>query len=455
MTSKRILVVDDEPSVRFGLCDFLSSSGYEVEQADSCASADELFRAWRPNAALLDYRLPDGDALRMLGRMREIDATVPIIVLTGHASIDLAVAAMREGAEHFLTKPVELDALGVILARSLEHRRNRQKHFAGKSRDARQNLDPFRGASTAIRELAERARKIAASDSPVLIQGETGTGKSMLAAWMHQNGPRADEPFVDLNCAGLGRDLLESELFGHERGAFTGAVAAKQGLLEIAEGGTLFLDELGDMDLQVQPKLLKVLEEKRFRRVGDVRDRRINLRLIAATHQNLASLVRDGGFRSDLYFRVSTVPLWVPPLRERGDDVLLLAQDLLRRLSMDLGRGEMRLSQAAAQALRRYSWPGNVRELKNVIERAVLLGEGPELDVGDLLFDPLGSVTPRAESGSLLDLTLEQLEERQIRAVLDAERGNVRRTAERLGIPRSSLYQKMSRYRIAPARSER
>jgi DNA-binding NtrC family response regulator len=437
---KRILIVDDEASIRFGLRDFLEAQGYDVSEAESCAQAQDLFRASRPDAAIIDYRLNDGNAIDLLAHLKEIDPTVPLIVLTAHGSIDLAVQAVKEGAEHFLTKPIELPALLVILQRLLENRRIRRKQLAGSTRESRERVDPFFGSSKAVRDLAEQAKKILATESPILIQGETGTGKSVLAAWLHRHGPRGDEAFVDLNCAGLAREFLESELFGHEKGAFTGAVASKPGLLEVAHGGTVFLDEIGDLDPQVQPKLLKVLEEKRFRRMGEVRDREVDIALIAATHQDLGALVKEGKFRSDLYFRVSTIPLTVPALRERKEDIAMLANALLARFAADRGRAELKLAADAEEALRDYRWPGNIRELRNVLERAVLLSEGNTITRRQLRFDALAAAQP---GGDESHLTLQELERRHIERVLQAEQGKVEQAAKRLGIPRSSLYQKI------------
>lgn len=312
MTRTRILLVDDEPGIRLGMRGFLTAHGFDVDEATSLAEAQEAFRTTRPDVAVVDYRLTDGTALELLPRLKEIDASVPLVVLTGHGSIELAVQAVKEGAEQFLTKPVELAVLKVVLDRLVAQRRERQRLLAERSRASRGAVEPFVGSSAAIRALQAQAERIIESDSPVLITGETGSGKSVLARWLHEGGPRKDAPFVDLNCAALSKDLLDSELFGHEKGAFTGAVAAKQGLLEVADRGTLFLDEIGDMDSAVQPKLLKVLEEKRFRRLGDVRDRRVDVRLIAATHQDLGAAAREKRFRSDLYFRVSTLILHVP-----------------------------------------------------------------------------------------------------------------------------------------------
>ena len=442
---RRVLLVDDEPAVRFGVCDFLRGRGFAVEEAENCRQAEEAFRKSPPDVAIVDYSLPDGNALELLPRLKEADPSVPVLILTAHGSVDLAVRAIKEGAEQFLTKPVQLEALAVILARLIENQRNRQQQMARRSRLARELRDPFLGGSAAIRTLAAEARKVADSDSPVLIQGETGAGKGVLARWLHENGPRAEEAFVDLNCAGLSREFLETELFGHEKGAFTGATAAKPGLLEVAHRGTVFLDEIGDVDAQVQPKLLKVLEEKQFRRIGDVRDRRVDIRLLTATHQNLSELVREKRFRNDLYFRISTIPLTVPALRERAEDVPALAAQILEALAARWGHARITVAEDAAAALAGYAWPGNIRELRNVLERAVLLSGSSVLTRKDLRF---GAAEPAAAPYDL-DRTLIEVEKQHIERVLRAEGGRVEAAARRLGIPRSSLYQKIRRHGIA------
>ncbi|HSA92619.1 MAG TPA: sigma-54 dependent transcriptional regulator [Terriglobales bacterium] len=451
MAKYKILVVDDDEAIRFAVQDYLEAHGFDVAEAGNCRAAEDKFRGLRPEAALLDYSLPDGTALDLLPRLRAIDPNVPLIVLTAHGSIDLAVRAIKEGAEQFLTKPVELPAVLVVLQRALENQRNRQRQVAGKTRQAREAIDPFFGSSSAIRELAESASKVAASESPVLIRGETGTGKGVLARWLHANGPRSEEPFVDLNCAGLNRDFLETELFGHEKGAFTGAVSAKQGLLEVAHRGTIFLDEIGDVDLQVQPKLLKVLEEKSFRRLGEVRDRRVDIRLIAATHQDLAALGKEGRFRSDLYFRISTVPLRVPALRERKEDIPVLAEHLLQRLAADLSRPRLGLAPDAMDSLRTYSWPGNIRELRNVLERAALLSGESEIRRRDLYFEAASALPTTVADESAL--TLVELERRHIERVLAQEQGRVEQAARKLGIPRSTLYERIKKYGLASSKS--
>lgn len=443
------MVVDDESGVRFGIRDFLEQQGYEIEEAETCEDAQNLFRTSRPDIVIADYMLPDGTALDLLPRLKEIDAGIPLLVLTAHGSIDLAVRAIKEGAEQFLTKPLELSTLLVILQRLLQKQRNHNKQLASKSRQVRHAIDPFIGTSPAIRALAEQARKILSTESPVLILGETGSGKGVLARWLHQNSPRAEEAFVDLNCAGLSRELLETELFGHEKGAFTSAIASKQGLFEVAHRGTIFLDEVGDVDLQIQPKLLKVLEEQRFRRVGDVRDRQVDVRLIAATHQDVGQLVRDKRFRDDLYFRISTIPLSFPALRERVEDIPIIGQYLLNKVAADLGRGQMQLDDGSIQALKAYAWPGNVRELRNVIERAVLLSGAKDITLKDLQFDGHAQVgTPFLDSR----LTLLELEKQHIERVLQEESGRVEKAAKRLGIPRSSLYQKIKKHQISTSK---
>ena len=455
----KVLIVDDEPGIRFGVRDFLESEGFEVEEADSTAAAERLVREYHPDALVLDHMLPDGTALELLPRIREIDSTLPVVVLTGHATIDLAVRAVKEGADQFLAKPVELPALVVMLRRLLETQREKRRQAAGRARQAREAVDPFTGTSAAIRRLAEDARRLQASSSPILIEGETGSGKGVLARWLHRSGPRGDEPFVDMNCAGLSREFLETELFGHEKGAYTGAVNSKQGLLEVAHRGVVFLDEIGDLDPQVQPKLLKVLEEKRFRRLGEVRDRQVDVQLVAASHQSLPQLVQEKKFRSDLYFRISTIPLRVPALRERVEDIPILARQLLAGLSNDLGRRGLRLSPEAERALAAYSWPGNVRELRNVLERAALLCGRDVLEASDLRFENAGG--PAAPSALMpgfaptpgANLTLEELERAHIERVLSELGGRVTEASQRLGIPRSTLYQKIKRFGLTVPRT--
>src|SRR5579863_4983757 len=380
---RKVLLLDDDLDLRHAYASHLAANGFLVEEAGTVVEAIKSFEAVRPDVAILDFRLEDGTALDLLPKFKEVEPTTPVIVLTGYGSMELGVSLIKAGAEHCLAKPIESSALLLIVHKVLENSRNQQKQLANSTRRRRVVLNPFLGESVAIKRLAEAASKVANSQSPVLIQGETGTGKGVLATWLHENGPRADDPFVDLNCAGLTREFLESELFGHEKGAFTGAVNAKLGLLEVGHRGTIFLDEIGDIDPNVQPKLLKVVEEKKFRRMGDVRDRFIDIRLIAATHQDLQHLIQTKAFRGDLYFRISTVPLALPPLRERQDDIPAVAHSLLNRICSDMARPGAQLSEKAVERLRSYYWPGNIRELRNVLERALLFTDRPVLEPGD------------------------------------------------------------------------
>lgn len=447
MSKKQIVVGEDDRAVRSALSEFLQSIEYEVTEANSCESIREAFKTSCPDAAILDYSLPDGTALDLLPYLKQSYPSVPLILLTGNGTIQLAVKAIKDGAEQFLTKPVEMGAIAVVLERALKNQRNHQKQLAGRAREKRDNVDPFLGTSGAIRQVAEQAERVCCSHCPVLIAGETGTGKGVLARWLHDHSPRSEEPFVDLNCAGFGRELLETELFGHEVGAFTGAVQRKMGLLEVAQRGTVFLDEIGDMDLQVQPKLLKIVEEKRFRRLGDTHERQLDIRLIAASHEDLAQLVQQKKFRSDLYFRVNTVVIRVPPLRERLEDIPLLAQHFFQRVAIDLGRLHLTLSDHTLETLKAYPWPGNIRELKNVIERAVLLATGETIRPGDLHLEFHGKAPVNGDEPLL---TFREIQRLHIQKALTAERGNVGRAAARLEMTRSTLYNKMRTFGINP-----
>jgi DNA-binding NtrC family response regulator len=451
MARAKILVVDDDAAIRFAIRDFLELHGHAVEEAQSCAEAEAKYRADVFDAVTLDYALPDGNALELLPRLKAVDPGVPLILLTAHGSIELAVRSIQLGAEQFLVKPLDLPAFYLVLDRALENQRNRRRQVASATRERpRRELDLFMGESPAIRRLEEQARRAAATESPILIQGQTGTGKSELARWLHRNSSRASEALLELNCGGFTREFLETELFGHEKGAFTGAVASKVGLLEAAHRGTVFLDEIGDMDLQIQPKLLKALEEKRFRRLGEVQDRKVDFRMIAATHQNLEVLVQSRQFRADLFYRVSAVQLTMPALSDRAEDIPSLAQNLLSRLTEDWGRDPVRLAPSALGALQRHTWPGNIRELRNVLERALMGARSQQLESADLDF----AASPRSDPSlpAVSRMTLKELERYHITQVLAEEGGHVERAAKRLDIPRSTLYQKIKAFGLDPSR---
>lgn len=447
MNKANVLLMDDDPVILSTLSEFLRLEGYFVVQAGNLKSAYEALERSTPDVAVIDFDLPDGSALDFLAGLKNMNLALKCIVLTGHGSIDLAVRAIKEGAEQFLTKPVQFSVLMTALRSCLESQQNQRKQLARKMSRPRYDKNPFHGTSPAIRRLSQEVRKIVNTERPILIQGETGTGKGVLAQWIHKNGPRTEETLVDVNCAGLSRDLLESELFGYEKGAFTSAATSKQGLVEAAHKGILFLDELGEMDLMVQPKLLKVLEDNRFRRLGDVRERIVDIQIIAATNRNLMQSVREMKFREDLYFRISTFHLRIPPLRERAEDIPVIANILLHNLANDLAREQQELSPSAETLLKHYSWPGNIRELRNVLERVALTCDARIIEAQDLGLAHRTATPMSLENGESA-LTLAALERQHITRVLHEELGKVAQAAQRLGIPRSTLYQKLKVYGI-------
>jgi DNA-binding NtrC family response regulator len=354
----RVLVVEDDALMLEILAEGLGGEGFEVIRADALSKSYPEILKSSPNIILADFQLGEGTAFDLLAWLKARDIRIPLIVLTAHTSIDLAVEAVKNGAENFISKPINFEHLTTVLRRTLENFRERQKILAHKMVRARYERDPFLGKSPAILELSEVIERVSKTDNTVLIQGETGTGKGVLASWLHKIGSRSNEAFVELNCAGLSGELLESELFGHQKGAFTGAVMNKVGFMEAANHGTIFLDEIGDMDSQVQPKILKVVEEKQFYRLGDVHERKVDVRIIAATHRDLKKLVEEGEFREDLYFRISALHLRIPPLRERPEDIPVITDKLLEQISWDMKRGPLRISDNARLTFQRYSWPG-------------------------------------------------------------------------------------------------
>ena len=450
----RVLVVEDDVRVRFGMAAVMRAAGHEVLEVATCMDAVQVFRASEPHVVVTDLRLPDGSAIDLLPKLVATRPDVPVCIVTGYGTIDIAVAAVKLGAADFLTKPVDMDRLLAWVRRASAAAPRRASVPADPRR-----LPPF--GSAAMRQLEEQVNRMQQADCSVLILGETGTGKSVLARRIHDIGARAGGPFVDVNCAGLTREFVDSELFGHERGAFTGAHAQKVGLFEMASGGTLFLDEIGDIDLQVQPKVLKVLEEKRFRRMGDVRERVADVRLIAATHHDLFAAAAKGTFRSDLFYRINTVTLTVSPLRERPEDILPLSQAILAART---GEDAVTLAPDACQRLLDYHWPGNIRELKNVLERALIMRSGSVLRAADVHLD--GEITnpsiatrrtPTSSSKWLAvnasGATRDEIEREHISLALEAENGRVEAAAKRLGMPRSTLYQRLKAYGITVSRA--
>jgi two-component system response regulator HydG len=425
-----VLVVDDDRTVRETLADFFTTLGYATRTAASASEGRQAAAEHAPDVVLADLRLPDASGLVLLEALRADDPELGVIMLTGHADVATAVRAMQQGALDFLEKPVDLEALDAAVQRVAELVRLRREVSV-----LRAHHGDDRGAGLAddagpsLERLIELATRN--DDVPVLIVGETGTGKGHLARRIHERSARSTQPFVEVNGASLNATFLESELFGHERGAFTDAKQAKRGLLEVAGRGTLFLDEVGELAPEVQPKLLKVLEDRTFRRLGGVTELTSEARVLAATNQPLAEQVRDGRFRADLYYRLQVLTLVIPALRDRPEAIGSLATLLLPRGS--------RLSAAAQRALGRYSWPGNVRELKNTLWRAALLAEGAPIEPRHL---SLPQLSPAAPAGPL---TLAEAEQRTIAAALRATEGNKVRAAQLLGIARSTLLEKLKR----------
>jgi DNA-binding NtrC family response regulator len=372
----RILLVEDKDSLREMLRHALEREGHAVLEATNGPEAARALLQGQPDLVLSDLRLPDGDGFGVLRAAKEVDADIPVIVMTAFGRIEDAVTAMKEGALDFLAKPIDPDHLLLLVARALEQRRLVNENILLREELAiRRGAPLIVGDDPALRKVIGSVQRAAATDATVLIEGESGTGKELFARTLHALSQRADQPFVAINCAAIPETLLESELFGHEKGAFTGAVARKPGKFELAHRGTLFLDEIGDLPLSLQAKILRALEEKRFERLGGTASLQVDVRLVAATNRGLKAQVAQRRFREDLYFRLSVFPITVPPLRERREDISTLARFFVERFCRELKKKTLPLSPAALETLRSYAWPGNVRELQNCIERAVILAE--------------------------------------------------------------------------------
>jgi DNA-binding NtrC family response regulator len=447
------LVVDDEALIRTWLEAHLGDARYEVHVAATAAAARAVFHQALPDAALLDLRLPDGNGMDLLKEFLQADPDLTAIILSAHGDIGTAVDAVKLGAYHFLEKPPRLEELLNTLAKGLDARAL-SRTVSGLRRQAGWVVAGIEivGRSAAIQRVVNLVGKVAAGDSTVLVRGESGVGKELVAQAIHARSARAGFPFLAVNCTALPESLLESELFGHERGAFTDARERKPGLLELADRGTVLLDEIGDLPPGAQAKLLRFLETRMFKRVGGVRDIRVAARILASTNRDLERAVRQQTFRSDLFFRLNVVPIVIPPLRERPEDIEPLARHFVDQLAATLRRPARGISREALSMLRRYTWPGNVRELKNVLERAMILEEGAEILPAHLP-DELrpGRRLPDLEEGFTLPpagINLAGLEQDLVRQALDRTRGNKTRAAELLGLTRDTL-----RYRIAKYRS--
>jgi two-component system response regulator HydG len=456
-TKGRVLAVDDEFEMRALLEDFLTREGYSVSCA---ASASECLEALRGSddfdVVLSDIRMAQMDGMQLLRTIRAERPDVPVILATGFGSIDTAIEAMRNGAFHYLVKPFKLTELGVVVANAMEKRilalDNMALRHAVKEK---YRLCDLLGKSPAMQRVFDLIVRVAPSNANVLIQGESGTGKELVARAIHSQGTRADGPFVAINCTAIPETLLESELFGHAKGSFTGATGRKRGLIEEASGGTLFLDEIGDMSPGLQAKLLRVLQERKIRPVGDNASYDVDVRIISATHKDLKAGIREGTFREDLYYRLSVIPIVLPALRDRPEDLPLLAEHFLRKhAAANAASGGVRVrgfTKGALSKLLRLRWPGNVRELENVIERAVVLCRGEVIEEDDIPDPDVGSADEAFRMLTADFPTLTQLEERYVRLVLEKSGGRKDRAAQMLGINRRTLYRKEREFGFVPA----
>ena len=441
-----VLIVDDERNIREGLAEALALEGHEVATAGDGEEALAMLARDEIDLVVSDLRMPKLAGDELLKRVVSEWPTVPVIILTGHGTIETAVQAMRDGAYDFLTKPVDLERLGLLVKRALSTR-----ELALQYRELREEVErksqfaTVIGRSALMRRVFERVRQVAPARSSVLITGESGVGKEMVAEAIHYNSPRRDKALIKVHCAALAESLLESELFGHERGSFTGAVARKRGRFELAHLGTLFLDEIGDISAGVQVKLLRVLEERKFERVGGEETLEVDVRIVAATNRDLPKAIASGAFREDLFYRLNVVSIEVPPLRERREDIELLVAAFLKEFSEENGKRIEGISAPARAALLAFDWPGNVRQLRNTIESAVVLARGQVVGLDDLPSNVRGGTTGASVNVSV-GATIADAERDLIRATLAREGGNKSRAADILGIGRKTLHRKLQEY---------
>ena len=460
----RILLVDDEASMRRILASNLRQDQHEIFKAEGVQDAQRTLAANGFDVVITDQRMPDGEGLMVLASAHEADSTTSVIVLTAVATIEFAVESMRQGAFDFLTKPFQPDVVRATVRRACERTRLLRENVLLKDTVVRlEGASEIYGESELIQAVRERIARVAPTNATVLITGETGTGKELVARAVHRNSPRARKPFVAVNCAAFTETLLESELFGHEKGAFTGADQSRQGLFESAHEGTLFLDEAGEMSMTAQAKLLRILTDGQLLRVGSTRPRKVDVRVLVATHRNLEQRVREGLFREDLFYRLAVVPIHLPPLRERQEDIGGLSEVFCRQVAVELKMPRRRITPDALRALQQYRFPGNLRELKNLIERAYILSSTLEIGVGDLPVPQIAeaaAVGGNGDKGSLqfpvvpatksFDLTalLEQTEKDLILRTLSATGGAQAEAARRMGLSRSALAYKLTKYGI-------
>jgi len=439
-----VLIVDDEEGIRRSLGDILEDEGYEVITAQEGREAIKLITSLSPDLVFLDIWLPDKDGIEILEEIKSKKKELPVVMISGHGTIEQAVKATKLGAYDFLEKPLSLDRVLLTTKRALE-RGNLEREFYA----LKENLGKkwyMVGNSEAIKKLKQQIEIVASTPSRVLITGESGVGKELVARMIHNKSPRAKEPFVEVNCAAIPQELIESELFGHEKGSFTGAHERKKGKFELADGGTLFLDEIGDMSLSTQSKVLRVIETQEFQRVGGNKNIKVNVRIVSATNKDIKKEVKEGNFREDLYYRLNVIPIHVPPLRERKEDIPILTEYFLDFIAKEYGRPKKKITKQAIKTLQEYNWPGNIRELRNVIERLVIMTTSDIITDKEIIFYDIGKkdyfsikTLKEAREAFERDFILRKLQENNF---------NVTKTAEALQVERSNLHRKIKLYGI-------
>jgi len=444
---KTILIADDERGIRDSLQRLLEFESYKVLLANDGPSALEKVRAERVDLVLLDIKMPGMDGMEVLSHVHEEQPALPVVIISGHGTIQTAVEATRLGAYDFIEKPIDADRILLVIRNGLEQRKLLEENISLK-KEFRRHAEVV-GEHPEIVKILETVEKVASTNARVLVMGENGTGKEMVARALHEMSPRSKEPFVEVNCAAIPEELIESELFGHEKGSFTGAVSRRVGKFQLADGGTLFLDEVGDMSLNAQAKVLRVLQESVFERVGGTETMTVDVRVIAATNKDLLAASGDGLFREDLYYRLNVVPITVPPLRKRISDLPLLVDYFLQQTAVELGQPPKKMTKRAIAAFKEYSWPGNVRELKNMVERLIILAPKATIDVEDL--PPMGPgkkveehIFDKDTYGDFRSAVEKEFFERK----LQLYGFNVSKTARKLGMQRSNLYKKLNKYDI-------